>query len=369
MAGVAWPYPVIFTGGVVPGLWRPIVGIDALDLKEDEIDISPFLPLLCDGKPHSFTVKVAGLDDDGKGGASVVREVGDFWLVTGKMFLWLDKEGHVTTGLGPEILAPAPALSVTSQVSTKSNGTVNGTLAYTVSARRSYTASSVLDLADGKSVAAWKQNLEYSATGNYTNGGNDQINTQLTSGTSLSSSGYARGFRYPFYAFSTFDGSKNATQIYAIVNRGKLERGLGSSTLPNGIEGFEAAGVVEDGGFSLVTYQNATGAYHAPASGRSISSGNTTQDMRLLSISAEAVTADTNEFPKATVGKELFRRHVAAVNGSVVEDQDAILGKEARVQHAQSLRASLKELVLSGIPGRGRWWRGMSTGLRGSDGP
>jgi hypothetical protein len=27
MAGVAWPFPVIFTGGVVPGFWRPIVGI------------------------------------------------------------------------------------------------------------------------------------------------------------------------------------------------------------------------------------------------------------------------------------------------------------------------------------------------------
>jgi hypothetical protein len=27
MAGVAWPFPVIFTGGVVSGFWRPIVGI------------------------------------------------------------------------------------------------------------------------------------------------------------------------------------------------------------------------------------------------------------------------------------------------------------------------------------------------------
>jgi hypothetical protein len=27
MAGVAWPFPVIFTGGIIPGFWRPIVGI------------------------------------------------------------------------------------------------------------------------------------------------------------------------------------------------------------------------------------------------------------------------------------------------------------------------------------------------------
>ena len=50
LAGVVWPFPIIFTGGVVPGLWRPVVGIDAFDLKEDEIDITPWLPLLCDDK-------------------------------------------------------------------------------------------------------------------------------------------------------------------------------------------------------------------------------------------------------------------------------------------------------------------------------
>lgn len=40
LAGVAWPFPTIFTGGIVPGLWRPVVGIDAFDLKEYEIDIT-----------------------------------------------------------------------------------------------------------------------------------------------------------------------------------------------------------------------------------------------------------------------------------------------------------------------------------------
>ena len=44
LAGVSWPFPIIFTGGIVPGLWRPIVGIDAFDLKEDEIDITVYVP-------------------------------------------------------------------------------------------------------------------------------------------------------------------------------------------------------------------------------------------------------------------------------------------------------------------------------------
>lgn len=368
MAGVAWPYPVIFTGGVVPGLWRPIVGIDALDLKEDEIDISPFLPLLCDGKPHSFTVKVAGLNDDGKGGASIVEEVGDYWLVTGKIFLWLDKEGHITTGLKPQILAPPPVLSLTSQVQTDSKGSTNETLSYTVSAKRSFAVSSVLNLAGRKSVAAWKQDLDYSATGKLTNGGNDQVNTQSTSGSALSSSGYAKSFSYPFYALSTFDGSNNATQIYANINRGKLERVLGSSVLSSGIEGFEAAGVVGKGGSSLVTYQNATGMYSAPASGNSTSFGSTTQDMTLSSIFGGVVTADTTQFPVASAGKELFRRHVTAVNGSVTEDQDVILGRANGIQHANSYGSKLQNLVLSGVPGRGGRWRGISTNPGGPGG-
>lgn len=43
LSGVVWPFPIIFTGGVAPGLWRPIVGIDTFDLRQPEIDISPFL--------------------------------------------------------------------------------------------------------------------------------------------------------------------------------------------------------------------------------------------------------------------------------------------------------------------------------------
>lgn len=66
IAGVQWPFPVIFTGGVVPGLWRPVVGIDTFDLREHEIDITPWLPILCDGDEHSFEIRVAGIEDDGE---------------------------------------------------------------------------------------------------------------------------------------------------------------------------------------------------------------------------------------------------------------------------------------------------------------
>ena len=80
LAGVAWPFPIIFTGGIVPSFWRPLVGIDAFDLREDEIDITPWLPLLCDGNQHSFEIRIAGLTDDGNGNAQLTNSVGSYWV-------------------------------------------------------------------------------------------------------------------------------------------------------------------------------------------------------------------------------------------------------------------------------------------------
>jgi hypothetical protein len=95
LAGVSWPFPLLFTGGVDPGLWRPIAGIEAYDLPTFEIDITPWLPSLCDGETHTFGLKVVGFDNsvEGKIGA-----VGENWYVTGSVFLWLDKAGNETTG-------------------------------------------------------------------------------------------------------------------------------------------------------------------------------------------------------------------------------------------------------------------------------
>lgn len=76
----AYTVQIIFTGGIVPGLWRPIVGIDAFDLREDEVDITPFLPMLSDGKNHTFQIVVSGLNDDGQGHGSLSETVPSYWV-------------------------------------------------------------------------------------------------------------------------------------------------------------------------------------------------------------------------------------------------------------------------------------------------
>lgn len=111
LAGVSWPFPIVFTGGISPGLWVPIVGIDTYDIPSFEIDVSPWLGLLCDGKSHSFELKVVGYDSE-----TLLGTVGSNWWVTGTIFVWVDDSGNQTTGtvsVDCFFLVPAPVLGPT----------------------------------------------------------------------------------------------------------------------------------------------------------------------------------------------------------------------------------------------------------------
>jgi hypothetical protein len=109
LAGVSWPFPLLFTGGVDPGLWRPIVGIDAYELPTFEIDVTPWLPLLCDGKSHEFGLKVIGFDDPAD---EKIGTVGENRWVTGAVFVRLDDhDNHTTAGVIPNPPIPLSVLT------------------------------------------------------------------------------------------------------------------------------------------------------------------------------------------------------------------------------------------------------------------
>src|SRR2546422_2627553 len=58
LAGVVWPFPYIFTGGVNPWLWRPIPAVDGFDEPPYLVDLTPFAGLLSDGAPHDISFLV-----------------------------------------------------------------------------------------------------------------------------------------------------------------------------------------------------------------------------------------------------------------------------------------------------------------------
>lgn len=78
LVGSVIPFPVIFTGGINPLFWEPIVAIGAFDVPSYDFDLTPFLGLLLDGKTHSFGLGVS--------------ESISFWLVDANLHLWLDHD-------------------------------------------------------------------------------------------------------------------------------------------------------------------------------------------------------------------------------------------------------------------------------------
>jgi hypothetical protein len=58
VAGILYPFPVIYTGGINPLLWRPMTGIQSFNIPPYSFDLSPFLGWLNDGKEHEFSISV-----------------------------------------------------------------------------------------------------------------------------------------------------------------------------------------------------------------------------------------------------------------------------------------------------------------------
>lgn len=76
LVGSEVPLPVIFTGGINPLLWEPVVAIGAFNLPTYDIELTPFLGPLLDGKVHRIGIGVS----DGI----------SYWLVDANLHLWLD---------------------------------------------------------------------------------------------------------------------------------------------------------------------------------------------------------------------------------------------------------------------------------------
>ena len=334
LAGVSWPFPVIFTGGVVPGFWRPIVGIDAFELKEDEIDVSPWLSTLSDGKEHTYEIRVVGITDDGKGNG-VLTTVGNYWVVSGKLFLWLDggANGMVTSGSPVSQIEPDIDLRLTSTKIVGPDGS-NLALNFQVLAQRHLSFSSLLTTSEGSGPVSWTQTLNYSNIGNLTAGGMDGTNIQMTSGIESSSYGYLRSFAYPLTVSerTTVESVSKNLSILASMDRGKNVQILGPSVFPSGLETLTPLSSYGDWeGSSVSTRQNGSATYtRGHAINSSISYGTTEQNYIFAGIG----TGPSLQYalPQFMATVELYSRHVLAVNGSVTQDSNphALIWKSRR---------------------------------------
>ncbi|KAF5346319.1 hypothetical protein D9758_011533 [Tetrapyrgos nigripes] len=113
VAGVAFPYATIFTGGIVPTAWRPITSYGALDLPTYFLDLTPFIPALVDGEAHEYTIDVISAEQD--------HTILQNWFVSGLLQVVTDPSGAPTTGNITSLSAdPFPVTTSTAQ--TRRNG-------------------------------------------------------------------------------------------------------------------------------------------------------------------------------------------------------------------------------------------------------
>lgn len=368
LAGVSWPFPVIFTGGISPALWRPIVGIDAFDLREHEIDITPWLPLLCDGGSHTFEIRVVGLDDDGSGHAALSQTVGSYWVVTGKIFLFLDNGGSVTTGSSPAVNAPPPQIKVSSTITTTSTGT-NKTLKYDTAVKRKISISSTITTSCGSRHVYWTQHLSYSSSNALLDQGSTQETHQNTAGSDSSSSGYKHKYKYPLDVDSSFSANKAGEfDISASLSRGLTYNVFGPSVFPSGIQTFEVSSLStvnipgsasperlqlqtnlpNFSGARLSTIQTGSAEYRS-AGNRSYSYGTTEQDFSFKGAKFASEGGATHE---------LYKRHVLAVNSTVTEDSQTLVGRTRRISTTEPVESSLFATILNGFSVRSILGRG-----------
>ncbi|GJE90902.1 peptide N-acetyl-beta-D-glucosaminyl asparaginase amidase A-domain-containing protein [Phanerochaete sordida] len=157
VAGTAFPYAVIFTGGIAPTAWRPITSYRALDLPNYFLDVTPFVPLLTDGQPHNFSLDVVSAESD--------HAINQNWFVSGLLQVVTDPSGKPTTGK-MNVYQGAPFAQTSTTGSVGANGDVN----VTVKATRNIRIESTIVSGSGKvNNVVFTQALSYSNTQSFLN--------------------------------------------------------------------------------------------------------------------------------------------------------------------------------------------------------
>lgn len=336
LAGVYWPFPVIFTGGVVPSLHRPIAGIEAFDLKEHEIDITPWLAVLTDGKPHEFTIRIAGINDTASSSSSghnavLTDHVNESWYVTGKIFIWTDSDSH-SNSIGnnnndnklPTIdgLTPLITLSSIRAPPSSSNSSTPESITYTTSIKRSLRIHSPL--------GTWTQTLSYTNKGLVSAQGYNQFNDMLISGSESSSSpssssttnDYKTSYTFPLLANSTYSVLPQGNlSISGHLIQGKTVVVSGQMTFPN----YDTVAFNGNGKKGLrykesrlETKKEGQAWYQQTGDGKnSTGSGDSKQVFTFGGVEAQGGR-----------GEELYFRDVEARAGRVVRDVKRMGGKD-----------------------------------------
>ena len=350
LVGIAWPFPVVFTGGVAPPLHRPVVDLQAFDLREDEIDISPFLGLLCDGLEHKVSIDVFGVNDTD--GQSVLAQVPMHWVLSGKLFLWLDGEDSVTTGSMPRVDLP------TLSYATERNAS-DDIVVIKQSVRRRFNAEAEITTQRGTQVRRWQKSGKMNTFDELSDNSDTQyvesVYTQMAvshendSVVSVTDAAYYINsntiYREPD---GDYDFSLNAT-LHSAMDLA-LE---GLHVSPNGLEPFLDELEGPQNRTSLRTWKHGNGFFASLDGGNSSEAfGNTEQNYKL------------------EASEKVYNRAVRVFNETTKSDLEFVLGrlpnKGARVEPtaASPMQAAADTAMQEYLLARVSKWAGIDRNSR-----
>ncbi|OQR99146.1 peptide-N4-(N-acetyl-beta-glucosaminyl)asparagine amidase A-like [Achlya hypogyna] len=160
LAAVIWPFPLIYSGGISPYMWAPVVATGAFKIPTYLVDLTPFLGKLLDGKPHNISFGVGNGQD--------------YWPSSGNLLVYLDKEDSQTTAVLEQESIPPPTRATV-------NATVNGPdMTFVTTAGRTSTVTTILKTSRGLTRYTVEQRAYFSNTQTYSNNGTMQEFNQST---------------------------------------------------------------------------------------------------------------------------------------------------------------------------------------------
>jgi hypothetical protein len=167
-AGAAPVYPWIYTGGLDPGLWYPVPGVQTLNLLPYRLDLTPFAGTLNDGQPHTV-------------GVSVFNAYG-YFTVTAQLLLYEDLGQEHVTGALTEDTETTPNPAVTNTVTLNASGVGSGEV--TVTNNDNFAIAGYVNTSHGRVETKVEGTLNFKSVANITSTASayvqDNVNTSTT---------------------------------------------------------------------------------------------------------------------------------------------------------------------------------------------
>lgn len=372
IAGLAWPFPVIFTGGISPPLHRPMVGLQAFDLREYEIDITPWLGVLCDGRDHTVSLEVAAVNGTGTLKQALFVDAPSSWVLSGKIFMWLDDdEDNVTTGTKPKVSLNGNDYRADIKTGPSSD------LFYKQAISRSYSVQAEIWSLNDRRPVEWTQSFSMNNDGFMKDFGYwhdvEASYSGQGSSTTGTSPGLSTAFSYPLrttYGYKSPDPDSNASlAIHAELMQEMELTVMGHTPFATGLEPFlgkmgTAHYVV---GTHLKTFRQGSAQFYQYGDKYSTGFGHMSQDYTLrcadpISYGLPLSMQDPKKPWAVTLGPRLYERRVDIVNETKVRDEevvwDAPIKPRGTPQHGLSEKAPEFALLPMKVFGGTKIFRG-----------